>query len=1263
LSRKSGQDQQSYNVTWSTTPDISTTIQIDLYKGGTAPGNYVGHINTSASNTGSYSWTPSGYSGSDYYVGMSAQSGKVFDFSNGPFSITNTPQVQVTVGTSPSGLSFTVDGNTYYSTQIFTWTQGSSHTIGTTSSQSGGTGIQYTWNYWSDYGSMSHTITPTSNTTYTAYFNTQYYLTMVAGSGGTVTPSSNWYNSGQSISISALPNVGYKFNNWTGSGSGSYSGTSNNTSVNMYGPITETASFSVATVRSLTVSSTNPNSGVNIIVSPSDKNGAGNGSTQFTRSYYENTNVNLTAPSTASGNVFQKWQRDGVDLTSNQSVTISMDINHTMTAVYATCTYSLSSYNSPQFPSVGGSSSFNVSTQSSCAWSPAKSDSWITITGGTGPGSGTVNYSVSENPSQNSRNGWIDVAGQRHNILQDGKPRSYGTTVITHGLIYKFIVEGTGLKDARWTLSMATSIADRLQNARVYIIRDGNPEVYYTIGDFEIGEKIIVFDWVRESDRNLLGYAEGAADVLTAALIQGAINGFWKLEQLHFIGHSRGTVVLSETIERLGYYSQYPGMLPMNMLIDNNIHFTTLDAHPWDNHEEDYICDFYSAEDYSVNGGSIKKGVVCWENIRYFDNYWHFTNDACVLNIGDPWNILSDLDGLRTISGCQYTIDLSSKDPMSHSHVHAWYFGTMPAIFPQNDGGDPPNDISPVWYESDIERRSLGFNTSLVAGGDISPLQTTSERTLISSDTKLNLHMIFNGHFSYRGKYVYDLAAPTGLWLDGIPGWEMQGGGGNGHVINSSDCFGLNPHLVLDQHNTERTHNRFYIPSNVSKIWFRVKVSNIDWLWNDYLKVYIGDVKVKGYRLQGWTEYIWEWIDVTPYQGTTATLTFKLMEGKFGVDSEVWIDDIGFEKSPYIIASTGAACGFPLKTNTKLSSASYNVELHAYDTYGNHTGPTSDTTWEANIPGSEYIIESDTLPNPQTAIILPPPQLGESYRFRMASSVPGSYGFKVEDVTGQYQTYSAIFDSVVLSPNSIATCSLSTVTSDLKLSIDSDGNGIADTAISPRAINYPPEAFNLMSPGNSEILSTTHPRFTWNRSTDFNEDSLHYKVYFSISSAFTSIDSSETLKDTNWTCPFSLNPNSHYYWKVKVWDPAGNVNWCTDSSWYFTNGVPTSEPLKLAGLDSFDGKVPLFWKAPSIALQNKASQKQKRGGLSARKFNEDMLSEIELIGNQSKAISGLIGYNIYRSNVSGGLILSRFSGQQVKTKNYLIQIAPVIDNR
>ena len=51
-----------------------------------------------------------------------------------------------------------------------------------------------------------------------------------------------------------------------------------------------------AMAKTLTVASSNPNSGVAITVSPNDRNGQGNGSTQFTRSYTSNTVVSLTAP-------------------------------------------------------------------------------------------------------------------------------------------------------------------------------------------------------------------------------------------------------------------------------------------------------------------------------------------------------------------------------------------------------------------------------------------------------------------------------------------------------------------------------------------------------------------------------------------------------------------------------------------------------------------------------------------------------------------------------------------------------------------------------------------------------------------------------------------------------------------------------------------------------------------------------------------------------------------------------------------------------
>ena len=157
---------------------------------------------------------------------------------------TPTLTVQVTVRTNPAGLAFTVDGTTHSSIQRFSWASGSTHTIGTTSPQNGGTGVRQVWMNWSDSGAISHTVAPTTNKTYTATFKTQYQLTMTHGTGGTVSPMSGWKNSGTTVSISAMPSNGYSFTGWTGSGTGSYSGLNNPASVTMGGPIAETATFS-----------------------------------------------------------------------------------------------------------------------------------------------------------------------------------------------------------------------------------------------------------------------------------------------------------------------------------------------------------------------------------------------------------------------------------------------------------------------------------------------------------------------------------------------------------------------------------------------------------------------------------------------------------------------------------------------------------------------------------------------------------------------------------------------------------------------------------------------------------------------------------------------------------------------------------------------------------------------------------------------------------------------------------------------------------
>jgi len=154
------------------------------------------------------------------------------------------PTVTVTFQTSPPGLQILVDGVTYLTPVTFNWQAGSIHVVTAPSPQDGQPGVRYVFESWSNGQSQTFTITvPSINTLYTAFYSTEYFLTMNAGSGGTVTPVSGWRKQGAGVSISATPNSGFVFNGWTGSGANSYTGSNNLASITMNGPITQTASF------------------------------------------------------------------------------------------------------------------------------------------------------------------------------------------------------------------------------------------------------------------------------------------------------------------------------------------------------------------------------------------------------------------------------------------------------------------------------------------------------------------------------------------------------------------------------------------------------------------------------------------------------------------------------------------------------------------------------------------------------------------------------------------------------------------------------------------------------------------------------------------------------------------------------------------------------------------------------------------------------------------------------------------------------------
>jgi hypothetical protein len=86
----------------------------------------------------------------------------------------------------------------------------------------------------------------------------QYYVNlniMPAGSGSLSKPS-GWYNATQSITLSVSPSSGWLFQGWTGTGTGSYSGSNNPTMIAVNGPISEEAVLIQPSTTSSTTSST-----------------------------------------------------------------------------------------------------------------------------------------------------------------------------------------------------------------------------------------------------------------------------------------------------------------------------------------------------------------------------------------------------------------------------------------------------------------------------------------------------------------------------------------------------------------------------------------------------------------------------------------------------------------------------------------------------------------------------------------------------------------------------------------------------------------------------------------------------------------------------------------------------------------------------------------------------------------------------------------------------------------------------------------------
>jgi len=231
------------SVSFTATVSPPATGTVNFFDGASSLGN--GSLNGSSQATVATSALTAGsHSITGVYGGNAA-----YNTSTSPAltQTVNALPVAVTVATNPSGKGITVDGTGYTAPQTFHWIPGSSHAMAVSTPLAGAAGTRYPFANWSDAGARSHSITvPSTPTTYTARFGTEYQLTTSAGANGSVLPvPGNWYAAGSTPTISATANGGYAFDAWTlASGSGPIANLSSaSTTVTMNGPNTVSASF------------------------------------------------------------------------------------------------------------------------------------------------------------------------------------------------------------------------------------------------------------------------------------------------------------------------------------------------------------------------------------------------------------------------------------------------------------------------------------------------------------------------------------------------------------------------------------------------------------------------------------------------------------------------------------------------------------------------------------------------------------------------------------------------------------------------------------------------------------------------------------------------------------------------------------------------------------------------------------------------------------------------------------------------------------
>lgn len=457
------------------------------------------------------------------------------------------------------------------------------------------------------------------------------------------------------------------------------------------------------------------------------------------------------------------------------------------------------------------------------------------------------------------------------------------------------------------------------------------------------GEDILIFDWTTDSNDRGLGFSEAAASALYAALKQRESDGN-PIAPVHFIGHSRGTTVISEVSERL---------VASGHSVDQA---TYLDTHDWGWGGGNGTSPLLHSQDVNPGISSISfpdwtpkangkrnVGAIAWSSVGWTESYWqsNATLDVSPKRYQRGNCADSFLNG-RPVEGAfsrnwsdqiEQKPDESEDCDLGHSGVYREYIrsieGTSEALGGyrfSRIGGYPhrrPN--------SAIEGNVKAANFNFASLG----------------------HGIVNGDFQ-RGNAT-NLPGWCGEPEGCIPGWTHHGGGGTSGTARAELWEAADGKQMLEIGYTDaggnqgilpsrsmRRSDRFYVPENATNITLRYKFNSRSVTGNpDQFHVDIGrpgnfeEVLVTSQPSEEPDEFHKSEIPVSSQRGYVSQIRLRVTNSTEDVASTVYVDNVRMYTSenplPVELATfdsrvSGEAVILSWKTASETNNAGFEVQ-------------------------------------------------------------------------------------------------------------------------------------------------------------------------------------------------------------------------------------------------------------------------------------------------------------------------------------------------